>query len=729
MDAKTLLETDPTYVATMTWNSYVRDRDDGHTRFVEEAKMFDRYYVGGPDGHWDPKVIATLDAEHRPHHTVNLVLSTINVAVGQYVGQRQDIDFHAANGAASETTATTLRKMFKHISNDSHSRWVERRVFEDGIIQDRGFFEIRLDNEENIAGEIRECALDPIDVVLDSGGREYDPKTWAQVHTTKWLTPDEIAATYGQEAADKIRFLDSSTTFGSDSVIFDPETFSGVKAFYSQGTVNGQACYQDDWKRVRRIRVICRQYYKFTMRKYFIDNQTGDMAPVPDSWDRAKAEAVAQQYDLSVQMRPERRVRWTHACGLNTLYDAWSPYRRFNIIPYFPYFRRGRPFGIVRNLISPQDLLNKVSSQELHVVNTTANSGWMIESGSLVNMTVDELRQVGAKTGLVIEYQRNTTMPEKIQPNQIPSGLDRLSQKAIVYFREISGISDAMLGQPGREISGEALQQKQVNGMVQLDPIFDNLAYTRQLRAEFILELIQEFYTEQRILKIIGFNEEGEEIPDEVILNQQAANNEILNDVTVGEYKVVVSSRPTRDTEDQTQTQLMIQMREAGIMIPDWAIIESSPLEKRREIADWNRKMTGATEPTPEEIQMAQLQQELELRRQMGELDELAAKTQERLANAAKAFAEAEAVGQSEQMEIVKFGAELRRGMEADLRDMQMKRDELMTRITIARDKNDAVNYQAQLATLAKRLDTEGKERIAHIAAAATRARSARTAA
>lgn len=723
---QSLLENEPSYIADMTWNAYQRNRDDGHTKYVEEAKMFDRYFVGGADGQWDPIVVQALDKEHRPHHTVNLVLSTVNVAIGQYISQRQDIDCRPANGPASETVATDLRKIFKHISNDSHSRWVERRVFEDGCIQDRGFFEIRLDTEENIAGEIREVALDPVDVVLDAGGREYDPRTWSEVFTTKWLTPDQIAATYGQEASDKVKFLDSAHTFGSDSVLFDPVTFATSPGYFSNGTVHSQPAYQPDWRRVKRIRVICRQYYKFTIRKYFVDNITGDMAPVPDSWERFKAEQVAEQYDLSILTRPERRVRWTHTCDKYVLYDKWSPYRRFNIIPYFPYFRRGRPFGIVRNLISPQDLVNKVTSQELHVVNTTANSGWMIQTGSLINMTVDELRSVGAKTGLVLEYARSSDKPEKIQPNQIPTGLDRLSQKGIVYFREISGISDAMLGQPGREISGEALDRKQQNGLIQMDPIFDNLAYTRQLRAEFMLELIQEFYTEERILKIIGFNDDGEEVPEEVKLNERNAAGEILNDVTLGEYKIVVTSRPTRDTEDQTQTQLMLQMREIGIMIPDWAIIEASPLEKRREIADWNRKMTGALDPTPEEIQISQMMQELEMRRQVGEIDELSARTQERLANAAKAYAEAEAAGLDQQMDIVKFGAELRASMEKDVRDLQSKRDELMARIAIAREKNQSVMYQAQLSTLGKRLDTEAKERIAHIQAQAQRLRAGR---
>ena len=99
------------------------------------------------------------------------------------------------------------------------------------------------------------------------------------------------------------------------------------------------------------------------------------------------------------------------------LHDDWSPYEHFTLVPYFPYWRRGKPFGMVRNLISPQEQLNKISSQELHIVNTTANSGWIVESGSLTGMNADDLEEHGAETGLVLEFNRGSTPPGKIPPN------------------------------------------------------------------------------------------------------------------------------------------------------------------------------------------------------------------------------------------------------------------------------------------------------------------------
>ncbi len=701
-------------LASSQWMAYTRARDNGHTKFCTDAKKFERFYIGEQ---WDDKVALALDAEFRPHHSINLVLSTINAILGEYIAQRQEIVFKAKGKGASEGTADALTKMAKHISDDSHSRWVEKSVVADALIMDRGFFDLRLDQAENITGEIRESDLDPIDVLIDPGARSYDPRTWSEVFTTRWMTPDQIAIMYGAQYSDKLRYVSSTESgeYGIDAVDMGPETFSQDKNYYTSGpNANGQAYgYGEDWRRVKRLRVVERQYYIMTQRPYFVDVATGDKSPVPDSWPKEKVEAVRAAAGLQIVPQMERRVRWTVTVCKYVLKDGWSPYRRFTIIPFFPYFRRGRPFGAVRNLIDPQELLNKTSSQTLHVVNTTANSGWIIEAGSLVNMTADELRKVGAKTGLVIEYNRNSTAPTKILPNQVPSGLERIAGNAVMYFRNISGVSDAILGQPGSEISGDALAIKERRGLTQLDTVFDNLAYTRQLRAEMLLEIIQDFYTEERILKVIVTDDYGEEHDQDLILNAQAASGEILNDVTVGEYRVLISSRTARDSADDTAFNQMLTMREAGIMVPDWAIMEASSLDRKREIAQWMRQTQGAAEPTQQEIEMQQMQQELELRRQMAEIGELEARVQERLANAAMLQAKAQSLSTEQQSELLALGAKMRAEAERDMLEFQKSREDLQARLLLMQQKTAAQKQTAMLQALTKRLDTEAKERIA----------------
>lgn len=697
------LPTDPFQVAQRNWDAYERARDHGHLDYVRDARKFDEYYYGEQ---WEPEVKNTLNEQKRPHQTINFILSTVNAIMGEYTRIRQEITVRPVDADATGPVASSIAKVLRNIAYDSKYKYEEKTAFHDGVVQDRGFLDVRLDFHENMLGEIKVKAIDPLDVLIDPGAREYDPSTWNEVFVTRWMTPDEIAV-MNPEIAENLKYVSAADTYGIDSVFFGPETFSGEQDWYRIGQALAEV--PDEAKRIMRIRVIERQYWVLTPRLYFVDPQTGDKSPVPDEWAPERIQAVVQTLGLMIIQQNERRVRWTLTADRYVIKDEWSPYDWFTVVPFFPYFRRGRPFGVVRNLISPQDVLNKVTSQELHVVNTTANSGWMVKTGTLANMNVNDLEQVGAQTGLVLEYQGDLP-PMKIQPNQIPSGLDRISQKSAMYFRDISGVSNAMLGMPGREISGKALESKRESNLVQLNTVFDNLELTRQLIGERMLSCIQKFYTEPRILRLMSTGEEGEEQEEVLQLNMMVANR-IVNDVTMGEYDIRITSNNEAENADELLVEQLIRMREVGVMIPDWAIVEASPLENRKEIADYIRRMQGALEPTPEEIQKAQMMQELEMRAAMANVAELEAKARERLAHAEKLMAEAQAAGADTEAKVMQAGVELRKELEAMAGELAKSRSELATRLAISREKNATERYLGELQAWNKRLDTQMKER------------------
>ena len=101
-------------------------------------------------------------------------------------------------------------------------------------------------------------------------------------------------------------------------------------------------------------------------------------------------------------------------------------------------------------------------------------------------MTADDLEEHGATTGLVLEFNRGSSPPAKIPPNQIPTGLDRLGTKAAANIKQISGVSDAMLGTDKPEVSGIAIQAKQQRGALMIQVPLDNIAKTRLYLAENI---------------------------------------------------------------------------------------------------------------------------------------------------------------------------------------------------------------------------------------------------
>jgi hypothetical protein len=154
---------------------------------------------------------------------------------------------------------------------------------------------------------------------------------------------------------------------------------------------------------MRAIRVIERQHRVLDRQKHFVFQETGEVRPIPEDFDRNRIAWYVEKFGFGVMTKLVHRIKWTVVADNVLLHDEWSPYKHFTIVPYFPYFRHGRTIGLVENLLGPQELLNKVSSQELHVINTTANSGWKIRAGALANMAIEELEQRGAETGLVVE--------------------------------------------------------------------------------------------------------------------------------------------------------------------------------------------------------------------------------------------------------------------------------------------------------------------------------------
>lgn len=608
-------------VAQANWDAYVRARDAGHKDYVALAEKCDKFYRGGGE-QWDEADRQKLESEGRPALEINLVLSTVNAMLGEHSSQRGEI-IYKPRVDASEDTAAALTQWAMLVQDENAYEHKEHTIFADGLIQDRGYFDVRMNWDKNVLGEIEIGTDEPTQVLLDPEAQEYDPKTWNEVTVTRWMSLDHIETQYGKEHRKEVeaRVLGGVSAFGVDSLKFDaqPQTFGDLDtATGDTGTLaKGQ---------VKMARVLERQWYKLGWQSFFIDNVSGDQRAIEDDMDPERAQFIAEQLGLSIARRLTRRVRWTVTVDDYVIHDDWSPYRTFTIIPFFPYFRRGRPFGVVRNLLSPQEQLNKIESQKLHVINTTANSGWIVEAGSLQNMTTEELEARGAETGLVLVFRSGKTPPAKIPPNQIPTGLDKAAADSAMHIKVISGVSDAMLGSESPEVSGVAMDVKLRRGMTQLQVPFTNLAYTRKLLGEKLLELLQDFYTEERVAYVVDLKD-PQQRDVAVPINQPQEDGSILNDVTVGTFRVVVSTAPPRDNFMETQFAEALSMREVGVMIPDDVIIENSHLARKNEIADRVRQMQGMGDPTPEQIQMQQMQMELMMRMAMAELGELEAKT------------------------------------------------------------------------------------------------------
>ena len=674
-------------LAKRQWECYTRARDSGHEDYIDMAQKCDAFYRGEQ---WDEADMAALDDQGRPALTINTILPTVNTVIGEQSTRRADVQFKP-RGSGDQEIADILTKLYMQISDNNKLEWIETQVFSDGLIQDRGWFDVRIDFSDHIKGEVRIEQKDPLDILIDPDAKQYDPKTWNEIFESRWMSMDEIEEVYGETKADKLKMIaEVGSTLGADSMEFEDTTYGDTRGEY-QDSATSYPNDPDEARTLRSIRVIERQHYKLKKCMFYVDPVTGDKRHVPYDWTKKKRETFADDYGLYITEQMVKKVRWTVTADTVVLHDDWSPYNHFTLVPYFPYFRRGKPFGMVRNLLSPQEQLNKISSQELHIVNTTANSGWIVESGSLTGMNADDLEEHGAETGLVLEFNRGSTPPGKIPPNQIPTGLDRIAMKAANNIKTISGISDAMLGTDGAEVSGVAIQQKQTRGALMIQVPLDNLRKTRHYLAERVLDLVQTYYTEERVIQI---TDENNPLKPKTPLrvNQVTPEGQIINNLTLGEYDVVIGSAPSRDTFEETQFAESIELRKVGVPIPDDLIVEYSHLARKGEIAERIREIQGMNPPSEQEMQIQQFQMESQIRSTQLEIAKLEAEVTRLQSEAALNVAKTQAETNIDpQMKVAELQSKI-----------QMKREELELRERLSGMTNQVRRDQSETTAAAK---------------------------
>lgn len=562
-----------------------------HDVWAEEAKICVDFREGRQ---WTEAQKAQLAKDKRPWLTLNRINSLVNLVIGYQENNDTDVTFLPSNdGASSESVAELLSDVFKNEAGRMDLSAADMEVFSDGMVGGRGYWDMRLDFEDNDLGETKVTALDPFSVFIDPDHQDYDLTKSSHLTVSRWTSLDEIVHTYGMgaynELKNRVNFNKTGYSYGyayENDDIVSPVTKFGLTVGESQ--MNWRDFYNneliDNYR--KSVRLIDTQYIVTKIMRCFIDLETGDKQPIPENWSddrihKCLAYAKALNNPMTVAQRPVRRVRWSVMCGDTIIYDKWSIYDSYTIVGFFPYFRRGITRGIVADLLDPQREINKKRSSITDILSRNANSGWIYHEQSMNPEQKANIKQYGARPGVNIEWKGDAAFkPERLQPGGYPQGLDRLEEKSDDDMFKISGINESAFGQVDTVQSGRAIEAKQRQAVIALQPNLSNFTRSKKLQGRKSLELIQRHYTEQRIFRIIG--EDGHIV--QKIINQMQVDptgnsspvKRILNDVTVGKYQVTVNETPMSANfqEAQFQEALMLLQKMGPVGM---ALIQSRP--------------------------------------------------------------------------------------------------------------------------------------------------------
>ena len=639
---------------------YQRLRDGGHAEYVKRAREQERFYLGDQ---WDPQVRALLEYEERPALTLNKIRPRVNQVVDEAMERRAVVRFLPAAGG-DQDTADALTKLWLHVARRNRLEQIERQVFETALVMDgRGYFDVRVAFDRNILGEVLVTAVAPYDVLPDDGASSPDPRDWRDLFLRAVMTLDEIMTAYPEKAKEvRVRAQQSAEGIGGGAELdqWDRERTFG-------GESNPQASWDLGAAEERRYLVLERQHRMPRRTWRALDPHSGEETAPPARMSEDELAAWAAESRL-VLFETKSDVWWrTITCGDVVLSDGPLPYDGPTVVPFWACWHVGRPYGLVQDLMDPQRSLNKTASQTDAVVNQTANGGWLVPEGSLVDMDVDELERKGSKTGLVIHYKAvaGAPAPQKIAPNPMPAGLAGIGETMQFHLDDIAGVFPSRRGSlPGGspEDPGDAAER---SGTAFRREVFENFRSARLNVAEKVLDVVRHWYTEARVVSVALDDGTMERIG----LNQPDGDR-IANDVTAGRYDVSIETMPDRETFDEMQFHDLMEMKKLGVAIPDWEIVVRSRLADREALAEQMKELAGAGEPTDEEMERAQVMEDAQTQALALQLQEQAAANDKLVAETELAYAKAdEARSKKDVANLREIGETLRRSMDVGLRE------------------------------------------------------------
>ncbi len=625
---------------------------------VERMKDHDFY-----DGEqWDPDDKEEVEDRGQDASVFNLVKPTVDWILGTEKRTRVD---YAILPRRKEGSAGAERKtkLLKYVQDVNKTGFERSRAFSDASISGLGWLDhgIRSDESEEPLFVSYE---DWRNVWRDSHGKKLDLSDSRYLFRSKIVDYDVSVAMFPERwDVLKLSMNTTNSLYLIDEQGIDPEVDSldGIYGFTPYNYFN-----QRD-----RVRLVSCEYKIPTKIKVLRGDDLGTLnGTMYDEKNEGMRYLVdggyASLYDAV------RMVFWKMIfCGNYVLQNSPRQYnhQRFSLVPIWGYIKKrdNKPYGVVRNLRSPQDDLNKRRSKALFILCTKQA---IVEEGAVDDLDEfieekdrpDGVMVVNKKEG--VELHNDTALAdEHIKVMEQDRG----------YIEQVGGVTDESRGMQTNAVSGEAIKARQSGSHVTNAELFDNYRLAFQLSGEIQNSLIEQYMTDEKTFRVTGESTKPE---------FETINSGPENDITQEQADFVVEADAYHATIRQAMYENLGAMLtklppEISIKFLDvW--FDLSDLPQRQALVDRARSINGMIDPD-EDINDPKVRAKVEKRMKEQAFQEA---VQKRLMELEVALKEAEVAMKNAKTEKDKADARKKiADIRNDMEETRIKKAEVMNKI------------------------------------------------
>ena len=491
---------------------------------------------------WPVEIQNNRTLEARPCLTINKIDAYVRQVTNQQRQQRPRIKVHGMNSASDAKVAQVLTGICRHIEVNSDADHAYDNAFNYAVRCGFGYWRVKTDyvREDSFDQEIYiEPIHNPFTVYFDPNSTLPDGSDAEKCLVTQVVSKKIFEKMY-------------------------PDADTGV-GFSQRGTGDSNS----EWIMKEDIRIA---EYWYTERK------NDKLCLLSDGTSKFRSDLPSDGELLSrglviIDERPtlKKQIKMIKCTAIEVLEEGDWASKYIPIIPVygeeFVIDNKRKKYGLVRMAKDPQRMYNFWKTSLTESIALAPKAKWLLAEGQDEGHE-NEWAQANIKAMPVLRYKQKdiegvmAPTPTRIQPEAPPAGIIQAAEGINSDMQAVLGIFDPNQMATGN-ISGKALNGQQQQIDLTNFHYYDNLTRSIKHTARIILDLVPKIYDQARVMRIIG--DDGK--PDLVEINKMQQDEQgiqkILNDVTVGEYDVVMDTGPGYNSKRLEAVNSMMPMLSA----------------------------------------------------------------------------------------------------------------------------------------------------------------------
>jgi hypothetical protein len=490
---------------------------------------------------WPVEIQNSRNLEARPCLTINKIDAYVRQICNQQRQQRPRIKCQGMNNETDAKMAQIITGICRHVEVNSNADHAYDTAFDFAVRMGWGYWRVTTDyvRPDSFDQEIYIKPIDnPFTVYFDPNSTAPDGSDAEKCLVTVVMAKENFRKMY-------------------------PDADDGG-SFSARGTGDSNS----EWVTKHDIRIA--EYFYTRLESTYLVLLSDGTTAYQDELPNAETMDLAGIYEVSKRKTFRKSIKWCKVTAMEVLEEGTWAGKYIPIVPTYGQQcvvdNKRKKFGLVRMAKDPQRMYNFWQTSMTESVALAPRAKWIMAEGQDENHE-QEWASANNTSYAYLRYKQTdingqpAPPPIRQAPEQPPAAIMAAAQSITQDLQAVVGIVDPNQ-LPQGNISGKALQGQQNQVDMTNFHYYDNLTRSIAHTGRIILDLIPKIYSAERVMRIIG--DDGK--PELTTVNQKTGEMDengiemILNDVTVGEYDVVMETGPGYNTKRQEAVDSMMQL-------------------------------------------------------------------------------------------------------------------------------------------------------------------------